>query len=819
MRLQNLLCILVACVVIKARRIPSAAPCNDDVCRRDNTKEKYQQGTQYGVSHIEIEGQFALLQSINGTCSDCSQLLVSSIEKSASKAKVRTLRNVLQIAGRQCRGCVEKQDFVSEVLQIDDFPTQLDFHLKSMADGVQQQLSRDRACLAAFEDDLKESSFFWGDVDQGELYFDVSRTDLAQRTVYRSTSSWNVREVLLFDYNNDIPLQKFLTKVQTKTEFKTTSIALKILMELVREALGSSSNGASKESKMALAERGEVIQIGEYIRAKQGVCRHRAFLLKIAMAAIGLHGTLTRGTTTDGGRHGWVMHGNDTVLDAMWYDHPVTRKMHQRAGVASYDTMPVPLGKCGPLWTPPPIPEEDEDDQASTTTSFTWTNISTALVVVVCIFLLIDKLHKEKKIQKLEDDIDKARSDARMEVRKQKREAASQKQVAYESLERIIMSGRVGHNAENINGTFHRIPLLRSNRRPVFICLKSKDSHLAIWWANSSWYVGLLKELGQARGFACNESDAMEPDWATPGHWKFGNSCGFARDPSIVCESVGEMSDTESALNAMRTEIDNYPDFVPKLCTQDYYKHTFAFNHEAGDRKQKFVTGVTIHRLLSSHPNPRVRESVVPFYWASIGACGTCGITWLGKGKPIQWNSLTLPQRREGVMQLWDALSNMHTAGIAHADIKKANIMAHGNKWKYIDFDNSQIVKNEVKPDLSFDMERHITFLAPENKWNALYLSAGPYATDVFLLAVLSCDVLCGFEHRPQHFGKMWNGVGVLQHTAETKQALERDIDEMLGKLPATFQSMSQGLKLGLQLQPRSRAQASVIFRTLTSCF
>ena len=129
--------------------------------------------------------------------------------------------------------------------------------------------------------------------------------------------------------------------------------------------------------------------------------------------------------------------------------------------------------------------------------------------------------------------------------------------------------------------------------------------------------------------------------------------------------------------------------------------------------RKKFVSSV-VDGLLSSHPHRGVRNAVVPLLWYQFSCTHLAGITWTGKGAPIAWNTLTVEQRRQGVLELWTALANLHEhANVAHADIKKENIIQHDGVRKFIDFDKAYIVSPEAKPALNFDTSHGLTYCPP----------------------------------------------------------------------------------------------------------
>lgn len=210
------------------------------------------------------------------------------------------------------------------------------------------------ACLNSSLNKLNEDSFVWDGQD----------TSLALRTVYRSTSSWMAREALLFDAYNDVPLQNFLQHVTENLSCQQVDDKIQSSITMVREALGEETDGVNRELNNPLGMGGEVVPIGRYIAERQGVCRHRNFLLKIVLEALGISSELSRGTVSGGGRHVWLTFNDTLVLDAMWYAKPVSIDQHIATSV-QFDGIPVPLGKCGPMWTEV-LQQSDSEHQVCT---------------------------------------------------------------------------------------------------------------------------------------------------------------------------------------------------------------------------------------------------------------------------------------------------------------------------------------------------------------------------------------------------------------------------------------------------------------------
>lgn len=226
-----------------------------------------------------------------------------------------------------------------------DFRTML-FLLLSLAlvvkNGLADLARTGEDCLCAPATSLTQSSFQWGG----------GNASLAQRTVYRNTGSWSGREVLLLDLAHDQPLRSFLTQLQTAVSGLPELESVQACFDMVREALGNEINGAQRELDYPLAKGGEVIHIGRYIQEQQGVCRHRNFLLKISLDAVGIHGaSLMRGTVSSGQRHVWLQYNSTLIFDAMWYNGPVSNAQQLASSPGlRFDGSPVPLGRCGTTW-------------------------------------------------------------------------------------------------------------------------------------------------------------------------------------------------------------------------------------------------------------------------------------------------------------------------------------------------------------------------------------------------------------------------------------------------------------------------------------
>ena len=189
-------------------------------------------------------------------------------------------------------------------------------------------------------------------------HWSSSNQTLAFRTVYKSTSSWNAREVLIFDIYHDTPVRTFVRDLKSAIHTGMTRHQLvKICMAKVQSALGAQSLGAETEMDEPLHSKGVVARIGDYIHSKQGVCRHHAFLLLIALEAVGIRGaTLQRGWVREGkeeSRHAWVV-WNRYTLDSMWNKDWVKTSLYKKGTGKrriEFDAEPVELGRCGPVWT------------------------------------------------------------------------------------------------------------------------------------------------------------------------------------------------------------------------------------------------------------------------------------------------------------------------------------------------------------------------------------------------------------------------------------------------------------------------------------
>ena len=194
---------------------------------------------------------------------------------------------------------------------------------------------------------LQENDFSWSS----------SNRTLAFRTTFRSTSSWSTREVLIFDIYHDKSVRTFVRDLKSAIHSGMTRHQLvKICMAKVRSALGAQF-GAKTELEKPLHLQGVVARIGDYIHSKQGVCRHRAFLLLIALEAVGIRGAyIQRGTVRAGketSRHAWVV-WNKYTLDSMWNKDWVKSSLYKKSTEKrriEFDPKSVPLGRCGPVWT------------------------------------------------------------------------------------------------------------------------------------------------------------------------------------------------------------------------------------------------------------------------------------------------------------------------------------------------------------------------------------------------------------------------------------------------------------------------------------
>ena len=325
------------------------------------------------------------------------------------------------------------------------------------------------------------------------------------------------------------------------------------------------------------------------------------------------------------------------------------------------------------------------------------------------------------------------------------------------------------------------------NGHPVYIKLRNPNvdnagvPNLAIWWNTNAWYIGLLSELGQNRGFATVSENTNEP-FLVSLPWRLGNGVGFNPDTSVVCrpgadfyDSIPAASDVLAIKEQVRRDLQQEADQsgsavlkVTGVSADEVYEHVYDFQRStvnyAEDRRKNFLHGVALHQYLARHPLPQVRLSVVPFYWASIPAGSGRGIIWMGKGAPINWASLTLTVRKRGIIQLWENLAAFHEAGVTHRDIKCANVVNYCNRWTFIDLDNSVPELPDARAAAPFIPTLGVTNFCPENFWTSIYKipeGSPTFATDVFLLSVLSCDILfpgCpGTVPRGPQFTEMWN--------------------------------------------------------------
>lgn len=124
----------------------------------------------------------------------------------------------------------------------------------------------------------------------------------------------------------------------------------------------------------------------------------------------------------------------------------------------------------------------------------------------------------------------------------------------------------------------------------------------------------------------------------------------------------------------------------------------------------------------------------------------------------------------------------------------------------------------------TFPIQRHITFRAPENVWSSVYvLGDNVFATDVFCLAVISCEVLCGGNPtRSLLVEQMWksgppnNLVASLATAPDQGRAtLEHQLHRMVAACSEAFEDLKAPLKMALAPQPADRPRAEQVHRAL----
>jgi hypothetical protein len=449
-------------------------------------------------------------------------------------------------------------------------------------------------------------------------------------------------------------------------------------------------------------------------------------LLKVAMATVGLHGVLTRGTTRDGGRHGWIVYQSDTVIDAMWYDHVVTLKKHKATGL-TYDDGPVAFGKCGMPWSYRP-----------------------------------DSTLRAPIVTTARDIADVVQA-----------WGAQHSMLAFFAALLLV-------------GGAYRVFFTMGSLR-----LQSTDQNAAVQTAKAATKQANAQALRAER-----RADRRNAQ------------CQELQQQLEACFTVPDW---------LIAAVGNAPD-------KSVHKHIYTFEHAVKNRKEKFVMGVAIHQLLSAHPAPGVRDAVVPFYWAlvsdlTVGKRDPCGITWTGSGASIEWLTLTVEGRRAGVVRLWKILSELHDkANVTHGDIKKDNIVEHDGAWKFIDFDNSYASHYPLERDI----EHHITFMAPENRWpcackrnDELPARERFKPTDVFCLAVLSCELLSGEQNHDSYFDGMWSTSTPAMVAPCDPAKFGASVDAMINAIPANFDNFKAPLRQALLLQPSERASATMVLRGL----
>ena len=141
--------------------------------------------------------------------------------------------------------------------------------------------------------------------------------------------------IVKVDRANDPALRAFLAEAQAieKRWFTSEDGKLKLLVELVNKRIkypGHETKSTEAYDKLEKAHKGREVHFGEYLEIGQGVCRHKAIAMKLALEAIGFPSryvageALHRTTGEVRGGHAWVeaitAKGRRLMIDPTWHD-------------------------------------------------------------------------------------------------------------------------------------------------------------------------------------------------------------------------------------------------------------------------------------------------------------------------------------------------------------------------------------------------------------------------------------------------------------------------------------------------------------------
>ena len=141
--------------------------------------------------------------------------------------------------------------------------------------------------------------------------------------------------IVKVDRANDPALRAFLAEAETigKNWFLTESMKLKRLVNLVNTRIqypGHEVKNGKPYENLEKKNTGREVHFGEYLEIGQGVCRHKAIAMKLALEAIGFPSryvageALSRTTGEVRAGHAWVeaitAKGNRLMIDPTWHD-------------------------------------------------------------------------------------------------------------------------------------------------------------------------------------------------------------------------------------------------------------------------------------------------------------------------------------------------------------------------------------------------------------------------------------------------------------------------------------------------------------------